>query len=1417
MRGFAARLLGSLVGAGLLASPAAGQITVVAGPTTTEITAAVGESVTVPIAVDMTAAPGVKLGAYRLSFRWNPALLRFVATAGGAFGSPVFNTDSAAQGVVKFSAAAATGATGIVNLGGVTLEVLSTGAADTFDLAFQELVAAETFTDLLPNLVLTSGVFCGGPVYGDVDGSGTVQALDAQIVLMYAVGLALPTGTEISRGDVDADSKVDPRDALVILSKVVGLDVSAFRVGRFVVAACQGSPPASLSIRPRPIALAQGDLFTASAEVRDANGNLLAGLNLGWSSSDTAVVKVGASGAITALAQGSAVVTAAVAPGITDTLTVTVGERHRWVVNPVIAAGQPSEIGSDLYPFSTIKQALDRAADGDTIAIGVATYNEPISTSKQLVFLGDSGAAGLPTISVPAGIAGDIARPGKQVIRRLRIASSLAGLRIRADSVELSSVRFESLKGPGLRVYGSRITALSDVGVAGALGAGIWIDSTGGGVVSVQRARVTGVDPVSIPLLAGAGYALHGVGIFARADSVVLDSVRVSAVAGSGASDSAMVAGVFAINGRQVLLKRAVLSEVGSGGSEGGAGGAGVALDSGISIRADSVILRRIGGAGIAIRGDSLRVSNAVVEDILGPVVDPGTGFHLLEILGMSGSRVGQVVFGELGGEARISRLQIQESYWSGFTLGAGAVFLDSVALQVVDQSGYACGLELDSTVLVAQVNNSRFEHAGFGIGVCSRDPVTTGDTAYHHSGYVAVRNSVIRGPFTAVHVHADSVLLENDSIQAWGWGIWQHHDGSHQTQWLKVRDVRLRGGAHEAIYADSVLDLEIVRAAADSAQRGCPGCAGAAAIEVYRTPSVRIDSSVVAASHAGGILVWNGNKLSLYGDTVTASYVGQSLAGGATSYGALDVARIDSVTVRGSVFSDNRADALRIQLGAAGDTVVVDSNSFRGTYEAIRVRGSDSLTGRVEIRRNSFKGSRFGAPTTQAWVELANRVIFAQNTLDSVVGTAANLLLADSVQVLGNVVTNAFGSGAVLLVQRAFALIEGNTVVCADTNDAGGIGYHAGTGAIVQNQVQGCYYGGSSFNTLLSAGASFDLTVRGNSFSRGTAVTPPFVGYEVQSGGYSVRVVGNTVTGGRYGGEAGLFVRGTSTYRNPLVVIDSNTVQGGSGTGIWVRQVDTLLLRGNTVTALDTAASANAAVLIDSVFASGIISRNVVTQNKVPGIRIKGQAAGVKIDTNLVADNTASGVVLETPVSGTLNSILRNAPYGLVDSSTAGGSVFQANNFEGNQFGVANFGASALDATNSWWGDPLGPTCLTGCDTSSSGDSVSTNVSFIPFSDTLLTAAPAGIPALLTSSGAGMGSGEPVIAHAAATAPGPLLPLAPGEIAGSAPLGESTLEPAALRSGGGELAGRGAPLIGSSAEPARPRFKSPLRREYRQ
>ena len=463
---------------------------IVAGPVASQVLADTNVRVTIPIAADLTGAPNISLGAYRLTFNWNPARFAFAGVSVGTFGTPVFNIDSAA-GSAQFAAVSATGDSGLINLGNVSLKVLDI-EPDSFTVAFSELRAARTFDDLLPLLTVTSMTFCKGSYHGDVDGDRVIGSTDALIVLMHSVGIDTTTAgvpLDVTAGDVDGDGDVDPRDALGIVSHAVQLVVPNFRIATLFGPNCLPSVPASVSL-PSSIELAPGDAFSLLAEVKSATGRLVGARRVQFSSNDTTVVVVDGNGVLLARAVGTATLTAAISPGVTATTAVTVGQRHIWRVDPAIAETQSREIGSRTHPFSTIEQALDRAADGDTVSIAVAFYTEPISTTKSLVFVGDSTAAGMPTISTPHGPAGTITA-SRVFITRLQFVESAAGLRIKADSVGLQSVAFRAIRGIALNIDSTTNVGLRRVSVDGAIGIGILVDHSQR--VGILSATVRGI------------------------------------------------------------------------------------------------------------------------------------------------------------------------------------------------------------------------------------------------------------------------------------------------------------------------------------------------------------------------------------------------------------------------------------------------------------------------------------------------------------------------------------------------------------------------------------------------------------------------------------------------------------------------------------------------------------------------------------------------------------------------------------------------------------------------------------------------------------------------------------------------------------------------------------------------------------
>ena len=1210
--------------------------TIVAGPTSTQIATRVGDRVEVPVLVDMTGATGISLGAYRLDFRWNPAVLSFAGAGNGEFGAPAFNTDSIATGLVRFAGANASGATGVVSLGSITLQVLNDSAVSNLTAQFQELTAATTFNDLLPFLIETSLQFCTGRYLGDLDEDGLIQGFDANLVQSHAVGIAIPTDT--TAGDVDGDGKVDTRDALIILSFAAQIDVSQFLVGRFWSGICPAGIPGSVTIQPASLSLATDDVFDADAEVRDTLGVLIGGQNVVWSSSDPALATVDATGAVTAVSIGSATLMVAVAPGVTNTAPITVAERHRWFVNPNVAQGQDREIGSNVHPFSKIADAIARAATDDTIAIGVATYNEPLTTAKRLVFEGDSGATGMPIISTPNATAGAITVTGRQVIQRLEIAESQSGLSIRADTVAVTSLAVRSVRGRGLEIVGADVVGLGGVSVNGAVGAGIFIDSSA--VISVTGSRIAGVGEAIGSIVPD----VFAVGIFARVvgvlRSVSIDSTTIQGIEGQGIHVSGAVT---------ALVRRSSISVTSQ---------SGIAADSSVVTLevTDSSRVQNVGSNGILAKGvDTIRVTGGVS---IGPVRSTGVlaeGFNRLEVADAAFSQSDFGVFGDLGKVADVRRSSFNSIGSTAVQLGADTtVTIDSIT---VDGAGFA-GVVLDPP-LVATVDHSTFLNVGYGV-FSAIDTVS-------RARYIAISNSVVRGAsFDGIHLHSvDSALVQDDTLEEIsGSGVVREFDPA---VWVKVQGGRITKTGFNGIFIDSTTRAEIV--------------------------GVQIDST---GGFAGVFLI-----------------------------------DVDTALVRGNNMVDNSGAAVYVQYFAANGVATVDSNSFRGRDWGVRAFGPDTVTGRLVVRGNSFGGF---APR-QIGMGPLRTMIVENNTLDSAFGDGIVVGPGDTITVRNDTLTNLFGTG-IRASGGAVALFENNSITCADENNDFGIQYHGGGGSILNNTVSKCLFGGFSHNGLASLGVSFDLVIRGNSFARAGALNAPVLGYQMQNGLYRAEVVGNTVTGvaGVFGGIALL---GGSAGPILAARVDSNTVQSGGGFGLKLRNIDTLLVDSNTITGFDSVgvgASTRAGIFLQDIFVSAKVVRNRITGNVVPGIRVQGTATGVLIDTNLIADNTGSGIVLLSPASGTLNTIRRNVPYGIDASSGAFGSVFQSNNIEGNQFGVRNTGFSALDFTNGWWGDTLGPRCVTGCDATSVGDSVSANVTFLPFAVDTIVGAPVGAPLALVA-----------------------------------------------------------------------------------
>jgi uncharacterized protein YjdB len=112
-------------------------------------------------------------------------------------------------------------------------------------------------------------------------------------------------------------------------------------------------PPASVTIAPSPASVFVKWTTTLAATVRDANGAVIPGAAVSWSSSDVSVATISATGDVTGVTDGTATITATVGT-ISSTTTVTVQPApvDRVVVTPVdpsILVFQGVQLTATLY------------------------------------------------------------------------------------------------------------------------------------------------------------------------------------------------------------------------------------------------------------------------------------------------------------------------------------------------------------------------------------------------------------------------------------------------------------------------------------------------------------------------------------------------------------------------------------------------------------------------------------------------------------------------------------------------------------------------------------------------------------------------------------------------------------------------------------------------------------------------------------------------------------------------------------------------------------------------------------------------------------------------------------------------------------------------------------------------------------
>ncbi len=171
---------------------------------------------------------------------------------------------------------------------------------------------------------------------------------------------------------------------------------------------------ATVTVTPSPLSMSVGQATQLTATLKDAVGNVLNGRTVSWSSSNPAAATVSAKGLVTAVAKGSATITAT-SEGKTGSADVTmtnvaVGSVTVQPQDPSVVVGssvQLSAIVRDANGNIVTDRAVAWASSNPGVATvsssGVVTGASVGSASITATSEGKSGATIVSVIPVPVG------------------------------------------------------------------------------------------------------------------------------------------------------------------------------------------------------------------------------------------------------------------------------------------------------------------------------------------------------------------------------------------------------------------------------------------------------------------------------------------------------------------------------------------------------------------------------------------------------------------------------------------------------------------------------------------------------------------------------------------------------------------------------------------------------------------------------------------------------------------------------------------------------------------------------------------------------------------------------------------------------------------------------------------------------
>ena len=146
---------------------------------------------------------------------------------------------------------------------------------------------------------------------------------------------------------------------------------SAGKSGTSIVTVTSAPPPppvvTTVTVAPSTASIAVGATVALAATVKDAQGNVMTGQTIAWSTSNPAAATVNSSGVVTGIAGGSATITATCA-GKSGTSSVTVTLPPPVVTTVTVAPSTASiAVGATVALSATVKDAQGNVMTGQTI------------------------------------------------------------------------------------------------------------------------------------------------------------------------------------------------------------------------------------------------------------------------------------------------------------------------------------------------------------------------------------------------------------------------------------------------------------------------------------------------------------------------------------------------------------------------------------------------------------------------------------------------------------------------------------------------------------------------------------------------------------------------------------------------------------------------------------------------------------------------------------------------------------------------------------------------------------------------------------------------------------------------------------------------------------------------------------------